>query len=172
MKIVITGHTKGLGLALFNHFYGQDVIGLSRSNGYDIANPVSRTKIIEHLNDADMFINNAYNNYDDSQLQLLMSAYNLWQGTNKVIINVSSRYTTGSEKYCKDKEQQDIFCKSKEFTLPYIINLKPGLIDTTRVKHIPGNRLSLKEVLGVVDFALNSSCKIHTITFGYTNDPT
>jgi hypothetical protein len=96
--------------------------------------------------------------------------YNLWQNTNKIIVNISSRYTTGSEKYCKDKEQQDIFCKSKEFTLPHIINLKPGLVDTSRVKHLQGKRLSVNEVVSVLDFALNASYKIHTITFGQIND--
>ena len=54
-----------------------------------------------------MFVNNAYNNFDDSQLQLLMDVYNTWQGTDKIIVNVSSRYTNGLEKYCKDKEHNN-----------------------------------------------------------------
>jgi hypothetical protein len=168
--IAITGHTRGLGKALFEHFQLENVIGFSRSNGYNIASPTARSAILDKIKDADIFINNAYNNYDDSQLKLLTSVYDLWKGLDKTIINISSRYTTGPEKYCKDKELQDIFCKSKEFTLPYIINLKPGLIDTDRVNHILGNRLSVNEVVDVLDFALNSSCKIHTITFGKIND--
>jgi hypothetical protein len=164
--IAITGHTKGLGKAFFDHFQNRSVIGFSRSNGYDISDPVCRSKILNEIKDCNIFINNAYNNFDDSQLKLLIEVYNLWQGKDKIIVNVSSRYTTGLEKYCRDKEQQDIFCRSKEFTLPYIINLKPGLIDTTRVKHVPGNRLSVEEVVGMLDFALNVGYKIHTITFG------
>jgi NAD(P)-dependent dehydrogenase (short-subunit alcohol dehydrogenase family) len=37
-RCVITGHTSGLGLALFEHFKnkGWDVEGYSRSNGYDL----------------------------------------------------------------------------------------------------------------------------------------
>lgn len=170
MKVVITGHTQGLGLAFCNYFKEHEVIGFSRSNGYNIASPIARNKILEVLQDADVFVNNAYNNYDDAQLQLLIAAYNLWQGTDKVIVNISSRYTTGSEKYCKDKEQQDIFCKSKEFTLPNIINLKPGLVGTSRVDHIQGKRLMVEEVVAVLDFALNTSYKLHTITFGHIND--
>lgn len=166
MKIAITGHTSGIGQALFNHFHLHDVIGFSRSNGYNIADPHVRSKIIDQIADADMFINNAYNNFDNSQLTLLTAVYNLWQNTDKILVNISSRYTSGIEKYCKDKEQQDIFCKSKEFTLPYIINLKPGLVDTNRVKHIQGNRLTVNDVVAMLNFALNSSCKIHTITFG------
>jgi hypothetical protein len=166
MKIAITGHTQGLGKAFFNHFQSHNVIGFSRSNGYNIADLNSRSRILDEIKDVDMFINNAYNNFDDSQLKLLKEVYNLWEGTDKIIVNISSRYTTGSEKYCKDKEQQDEFCKSKEFSLPYIINLKPGLINTNRVKHIAGNRLSVEEVVSTLDVALNSSYKIHSITFG------
>lgn len=166
MKVAITGHTQGLGQAFFKYFQPHTVIGFSRSNGYNIANPADRNKILEEITDVDMFINNAYNNFDDSQLQLLMAVYDLWKGTDKIIINVSSRYTNGSEKYCKDKEQQDLFCRSKEFTLPYIINLKPGLTNTTRVEHIKGDRLSVDDVLAVLDFVLNNNCKIHSMTFG------
>jgi hypothetical protein len=95
-----------------------------------------------------------------------MDVYDIWKGTDKTIINISSRYTNGSEKYCKDKEQQDLFCRSKEFTLPYVINLKPGLTDTNRVKHIQGDKLSVDDVVDVLDFVLNSKFKIHSITFG------
>jgi hypothetical protein len=170
MKIAITGHTSGIGKALFKYFESHSVIGFARSNGYNISRLADRNNILAHLTDVDMFINNAYNNFDDSQLVLLTSVYNLWQNKDKIIVNISSRYTTGSEKYCRDKEQQDIFCKSKEFTLPHIINLKPGLVDTNRVKHLQGKRLSVDEVVSVLDFALNASFKIHTITFGQTND--
>jgi hypothetical protein len=166
MKIAITGHTQGLGQAFFNHFQSHTVIGFSRSNGYNIASPADRNKILEEIKDVDMFINNAYNNFDDAQLQILMAVYDLWKGTDKIIINISSRYTTGLEKYCKDKEQQDLFCRSKEFTLPYIINLKPGLTDTNRVKHIKGNRLSVNDVVNILDFVLNNNFKIHSMTFG------
>ena len=166
MKVAITGHTKGLGQAFFKHFQSHTVIGFSRSNGYNIANPADRNKILDEIKDVDLFINNAYNNFDDSQLQLLINVYNIWQGTDKIIINISSRYTNGTEKYCKDKEQQDLFCRSKEFTLPYVINLKPGLTDTDRVKHIKGNRLSVNDVVNILDFVLNNNFKIHSMTFG------
>jgi nucleoside-diphosphate-sugar epimerase len=49
MKIAITGHTQGLGQAFFNHFQSHTVIGFSRSNGYNIASPADRNKILEEL---------------------------------------------------------------------------------------------------------------------------
>ena len=82
MKVAITGHTKGLGQAFFKHFQSHTVIGFSRSNGYNIANPADRNKILDEIKDVDLFINNAYNNFDDSQLQLLIDVYNIWQGTD------------------------------------------------------------------------------------------
>ena len=70
MKCIVTGHTSGLGQAFFKHYQtvgGWEVIGMSRSNGYDI------TKNLDQIADAaegcDLFINNAY--ADGHQLQLL-----------------------------------------------------------------------------------------------------
>ena len=39
MKVVITGHTKGIGKSVFDllNDKGYDVVGLSRSNGFDIS---------------------------------------------------------------------------------------------------------------------------------------
>lgn len=69
MKCVITGHTTGLGKAMFDHFeaLGWEVIGLSRSTGYDLRTNLD--KVIEIANNSDLFINNA--NVDFAQLELL-----------------------------------------------------------------------------------------------------
>ena len=55
MKIAITGHTKGIGLAIYD-LLGQEhnVFGYSRTNGYNINNP---EKIFEEAKDFDIFIN-------------------------------------------------------------------------------------------------------------------
>jgi hypothetical protein len=69
MKCIITGHSSGLGKYLYEYFKdkGWDVVGMSRSNGYDIS--LDRTKIINQSLDADLFINNASSG--NSQLELL-----------------------------------------------------------------------------------------------------
>ena len=69
MKIVITGHTRGLGKAFYDSFInqGHEVIGISRSTGFDIPNDIDR--IVELSTGCDLFINNTY--AGDSQLQLL-----------------------------------------------------------------------------------------------------
>ena len=58
MRIVITGHTKGLGKALYEYFSpNHSVTGYSRSNRYDL-NRFSDT-VVEKSLDSDIFINNA-----------------------------------------------------------------------------------------------------------------
>lgn len=60
-KIIITGHTRGIGKAIFTKFTEvscRQIIGMSRSNGYDI--DADFEKIIEEAKGCELFINNAY----------------------------------------------------------------------------------------------------------------
>ena len=68
-KIVITGHTSGLGKAIYDKFTEvscREIVGLSRSNGYDI--DADFDKVVEAASGAEIFINNAYR--DSQQLKL------------------------------------------------------------------------------------------------------
>ena len=68
-KIVITGHTSGIGKAIydkFNEISCREIVGMSRSNGYDIEKDFD--KIVEEATGAEFFINNAYR--DGQQLKL------------------------------------------------------------------------------------------------------
>lgn len=69
MRCIITGHTSGVGQYLYEHFQnnGWDVLGMSRSNGYDIS--TDRDKIVADSIGCDLFINNASSG--DSQLELI-----------------------------------------------------------------------------------------------------
>ncbi len=89
--VAITGHTKGLGEALYYQFSmkGHNVKGYSRSNGYDIRHFHT---IAEDAKDANIFINNAYDRY--SQVDLLREVFINWQHKNKTIINISSLAST------------------------------------------------------------------------------
>jgi hypothetical protein len=166
LRVAVTGHTGGLGLALFNHFKsnGHDVIGFSRSNGYDIALPSVREKIVNELSNVDLFVNNAYVNYDRSQFLMLSKVFDSWKGVNRTIVNISTRYTNEQNDYCITKHEQDIFCQERIYQLPHIINLKPGMIDTQRVSNMTGNKLPPKDVVQMLDYALENN--VHSITFG------
>jgi len=165
MKIAITGHTKGIGSALYTHFGKQfEVYGFSKSNGFDISKKSSRDRIKESIKDFDIFVNNAYNNFDNSQLELLNEVFELWKGLDKTIVNISSRYTNENSPYCLTKKQQDIFCEQQIYHKPRIINIKPGLIDTDRVKSIKGEKMELAHIVYIIEFCLNNH--VHSITFG------
>jgi NADP-dependent 3-hydroxy acid dehydrogenase YdfG len=86
MKIAITGNTDGVGKSIFEKLIKEfDVLGLSRSNGYDIKNV---DEIIEQIEDCDVFINNAFEkNY---QTLLFEKLFNKWKFSPKIIINMNS----------------------------------------------------------------------------------
>lgn len=68
MKISITGHTRGLGLVIYNHLMskGHDVVGLSSSNGYQL--PTQIEKVVEIAQTCDYFFNNAHAGIVQSKL--------------------------------------------------------------------------------------------------------
>lgn len=74
-KIVITGHTSGLGKAIYDKFTEvscHEIVGLSRSNGYNIETDFE--KVVEQAAGAELFINNAYR--DGQQLKLFHALKN------------------------------------------------------------------------------------------------
>ena len=92
MKIAITGHTNGIGQALAKQYEqrGHEIVGLSRRNGFNIR---SIPKVLNHISDCDMFINNAQAGY--AQTELLYAVYERWLGQEgKLIINISTMATS------------------------------------------------------------------------------
>lgn len=74
-KIVITGHTAGIGKAIYDKFSEiscREIVGLSRSNGYDIEKNFD--EVVEAATGAEIFINNAYR--DRQQLKLFNALKN------------------------------------------------------------------------------------------------
>lgn len=171
MLIAVTGHTSGIGLAITNYFAngGNTVLGFSRRNGYNISDPDSRQKIIMAAADCTIFVNNAYQNFDDGQLALLEGIWNSWSGLdNKIIINISTRWTTDVHPYCLTKLAQDKFCLSKVGLKPAIINFKPGWIDTPRVATFKNKKMKPELLIEILDFVLKNYKRheITSITFG------
>ena len=89
MKYAITGHTRGIGEAIY-HKLSPNIIGFSRTNGYDINDPDSRARIIAEIQDCDVFINNAVSERGRGQVLIFQELYNLWKDLDKKIINVGS----------------------------------------------------------------------------------
>jgi len=88
VKIAITGHTSGIGKAFFQSIQ-EEIIGFSKSNGFDITNIESRKEIINLSNDCDIFINNAHDEF--GQTEFLIELFKEWKDYNRQIINIGSR---------------------------------------------------------------------------------
>ena len=175
MKIALTGHTRGIGKEIYQYFENENFncLGFSRSNGFDISNSEKRKQIAELSKDCDIFVNNAYCNFDDSQLEMLKEMTNIFHNQKKIIINVSTRATIFNYEnqqlnlYKESKKKLDQFCE-KQIRNPWIINLKPGLVDTSRVEKLTGNKMSTSSIVSVIDFVLKNQqlYKTSSITFG------
>ena len=88
MKIAITGHTAGIGQALAEAYYGNEIIGISKREGNNIR---VIPKVCNLIEPCDMFINNAQAGY--AQTELLFEMAKRWQGTDKHIIVISTMMT-------------------------------------------------------------------------------
>jgi hypothetical protein len=88
-KIVITGHTRGIGKAIYDKFTEiscREIAGMSRSNGYDLEKDFD--KIVAEAEGAELFINNAYR--DQQQLKLFNALKN--KVDMMVVMGSVSRY--------------------------------------------------------------------------------
>lgn len=83
-KVAVTGHTKGLGKAIYQHF--DDSVGMSRANGFDIRDDRYHHKFVEQIKDCDVFVNCAQDHF--GQTEILFYVAHHWQGK---IINIGSQ---------------------------------------------------------------------------------
>jgi NAD(P)-dependent dehydrogenase (short-subunit alcohol dehydrogenase family) len=146
MKISITGHSKGIGKACYDVLSkDHDVIGFSRSNGFNISEP---KKIFSASVGCDVFINNAYIMDTDDQIKLFKIFFKEWKDDeNKFIVNIGS--------------------KSKYY--PYNPNM-PNLTANFRSgKGYNDNKTDLAEVVYDKQLFTAKKCRITTINPGYTN---
>jgi NADP-dependent 3-hydroxy acid dehydrogenase YdfG len=158
VKVAITGHTSGIGLALADAFRarGDEVVGLSRSTGYDMAK--DRARVVEAASRCDLFVNNRHQYNDDTQLQLLFGVAEAWKGQDKTIINLGSRagecYIQGRldpysvYKRALDAASQQFF--NRQDQRPRVVNIRPGWVDTDSVKATEVSKLSPRDVASVV----------------------
>lgn len=141
MKIAITGHTKGIGKAIADLY--TDVIGFSRSNGYDISNSADIDRIIAESANADIFINNAYHNF--SQCEVLDKIFQCWKNDpTKTIVNINSRarYGRGNAKLY-NQAKMELYTKAKNLMFSHekqcrIITISPGYVKTDAVNQLHG----------------------------------
>jgi NAD(P)-dependent dehydrogenase (short-subunit alcohol dehydrogenase family) len=185
MKVAITGHTRGIGKAIADKFTedGHEVIGLSRSNGYDLSDPVQREEAFKLIVSCDLFVNNAFVSFREPTnhqtyipIELLFRVHRHWLGKpNKKIVVIgswSSQFNkldyeyTGYQihKYALEKACWTLCLESLH---PRIFLLKPGRVDTAMSSNRNGPKMDPEEIANVIDMILKleNNVYIREITF-------
>jgi NAD(P)-dependent dehydrogenase (short-subunit alcohol dehydrogenase family) len=162
MKIAITGHTKGIGRAIADLFYTDEVVGFSRSNGYDLSDSTTIDRIISNSIGCNVFVNNAY--YNTAQVDIFEKLLVHWNSDpTKTIVNINSKtiYNGPNQRqYTTDKKLlkssavnaiRDIDRKCR------VININPGYVQTdmTASIHEQYNMLTPEQLAGMIKWCLN-----------------
>jgi len=168
MKIAITGHTRGLGKAIYDLYPG--AVGFSKSTGYNIGNEADAISIISQSIDCDVFINNAF--HETAQQHLFEHMFKQWRYDNtKTIVNISSRAGYNLDwpgwvvsKYSNSKE--NLNKKFREYLLLTsrkcrMISFNPGYIDTDMIADKPDvPRLTTQQAAEMVAWCINQPSRI------------
>lgn len=158
MKIAVTGHTSGIGKSLFNECTkrGHEVMGFSRSNGYDISNEKSQRKLVDDISEFDLFINNAHDKF--SQSEVFTRVWKSWRNQKKIIVNIGSIVTSmrsgpdspqhpmGRAHYAAEKAALEMATNWAWCDLEAkcdVCMIRPGVVDTPRTRE---DRLGLKKI--------------------------
>ena len=176
MKVVITGHTHGIGKALYEHFqtFGSwEVVGLSRSNGYDI--DIDFDKVVEAATGSFLFINNAYR--DKQQTKLVGALKN--KVTKMIAMGSVSRLYPEliHTDYVQDKQELAEACRLISIdpngidVLHLDLSFIEGMPDSDNPSHFVSDyNLKFEEIISAVNFWLTNP-KIRQIEFRWKLTP-
>lgn len=147
MKIILTGHTSGVGKFLYDHLSKEnEVIGISRTTGYTLPNDID--KIIALSEGCDLFINNTY--YGICQLTLLNKLHNK---VKKMIVlgSIAGQYHQLIQSdYSKNKLELAERCQALS-TVPgnKLLHLQISMLEDAVSSD---NLISYQEVLDTVEY--------------------
>jgi len=177
-SIAIVGHTRGIGRAIAELYRdkGYQVIGMSRSNGFDMT--VELEKIVDAVRDCDLVVINAY--AGRNQLNLLKSMYVRYHNSRKKIAVITSTSGTPEGKdddlthtdyqqYCDDKRELIGYIKVlQEDLLPRpmsVYDVCPDVVDTAMTKGLWTTlpKLTTEEVAQAVSYCFESTFNINRI---------
>ena len=162
-RIVITGHTSGIGKSIYDALKQdscREIVGLSRSNGYDIDKDFDR--VVEEASGCELFINNAYR--DGQQLKLLQALKN--KVDSMVVMGSVSRFYPEiiPTQYVKDKQELAEECR--------LISLDPNGIPILHLdlSFIEGTTVDNDPAAFVSDYTTSHDDIIESIVF-WTRHP-
>ena len=126
-RILITGHTRGIGKAIFDLFNekGFACKGVSKSIGYDIENDIDR--IVDMVKGFGYVVLNAYKN--DSQTIMLKKIIEKYQNFNKKIAVITSTSgTSAGEDENFNRPEYVEYCQHKKNLIDCISNVQQELL--------------------------------------------
>lgn len=174
MKIAITGHTKGIGRAIAELYFTDQIVGFSRGNGYDISDPASIDKIIDSSINCDVFINNAY--HELSQVTLFERMLEHWRhDENKTIVNINSKTIYNSPNGIDYTKFKKVLRSSAVKAIAdldrkcRIININPGYVKTDRIKslHSKYKMMDTAQAANIVKWCLDQPQEIEIGEIGF-----
>jgi len=157
-NITITGHTSGIGYSLYQKFLSEGYIvdGYSRSTGHDISKETMVNSIVANLKNG-IFVNNAYDPV--GQTKLLEKVIDKWEGSDNLIINISSKMVYfpldqeayGVKDYIQAKLQQNNIAKSRILNpTPRIINVIVGAVNTNMSTRITSKKIEPEDLANFI----------------------
>lgn len=159
MNFVITGHTQGIGKAIFNKFGGT---GLSKSTGFNIVTD----SIVPYLNNQTIFINNAFTLENPfSQIRLLYESVEICKQV--ICIGSNTRY---EGIYKTSKDALSVACNDLFYKGFNVTNIKLGKVDTPYQDNYAGEKISLNTVIETIDFILKINERINEISIRPRNE--
>ena len=127
-RIFITGHTRGIGKAVFDFYKSKDYLcyGISKSTGLDIDKDCD--VIVQQMSNFKYIVLNAYDK--DSQLRMLKSIIERYKNEPKKIAVITSTSGTraGMDSSLKHQEY-NWYCKNKKALIEYIEKAQQDLFD-------------------------------------------
>ena len=161
MRICVTGHTSGIGKALSAALLarGDDVVGLSRTTGYDLSKPADVERMAQESIGCQGFINNAHHGY--SQVGLLFALHRM-HGNDPgfTMVTIGSNAADGirmrSQPYAIEKIALDHAVAQLQRNGRWnLIHVRPGWVDTPRVSGISASKLMVDDVVDAVMWAMD-----------------
>jgi len=174
MKVVITGHTSGIGKGFYDLYTsrGYDVQGFSRGTGHDLGNPLSVSAVAVKAVQSDLFINNAYSG--TAQVELMYKVHELWKDNpNKTMVVIGSRAPDflheRAQIYATMKGAIDVAAEQlTPFAKYHLLNVKPSFTRTAMLPARLADSKSVIEVDPLINFVdsiiFNKSFRVTTVT--------
>lgn len=175
MKIALTGHSKGIGAAVYKDLVAKnyEVFGYSRSNGWDIKDT---DRVASEIINCDCFINNAHSfQHGWAQTELLRKVWLSWKDDpSKTIITIGSYGTEFIQRrdhpYTIHKHALDQTVKQLRASAlhPHMVNIRPSWVDVPRVAGFNDPKINPQSIADVINFILEnrSNFRVYDISLG------